>query len=79
MNVTAEKIKQIIEEISPYIDIQMDTNLFDEGIMDSLAIFALVMQIEDTYGVEVPDDAITKENFETIESIVVFVQKLLGE
>lgn len=79
MNVTAEKIKQIIEEINPYIDIQMDTNLFDEGIMDSLAIFALVMQIEDTYGVEVPDDAITKENFETIESIVVFVQKLLGE
>ena len=79
MNVTAEKIKQIIEEINPYIDIQMDTNLFDEGIMDSLAIFALVMQIEDTYGVEVPDDAITKENFESIESIVVFVQKLLGE
>ena len=79
MNVTAEKIEQIIEEINPYIDIQMDTNLFDEGIMDSLAIFALVMQIEDTYGVEVPDDAITKENFETIESIVVFVQKLLGE
>jgi len=74
-----KEVKQLIEEINPYIEINEETKLLEDGVLDSLMIFAFVTKLEDTYGIEVPDGAITKEHFETIECIVSFVQELMGK
>lgn len=72
-----EEIKHLIEEINPYAEFNEETKLLEEGILDSLEIFAFVTQLEDVYNIEVPDEAITAEHFETVGSIVSFIQELL--
>lgn len=72
-----EEVKRIIEEINPYAELKEGMNLLDEGVLDSLEIFAFVTQLEDAFDIEVPDEAITKENFGTVESVTLFVQELI--
>lgn len=79
MSTLHEKIQQIIEEINPYAEITEATRLLEEGILNSLEIFAFVTILEDEYDVEVPDDAITREHFATIDNIASFMKELLGK
>lgn len=71
-----EKVKQMLEERNPYAEIGRETRLLEEKILDSMAIFAFVTDLEDEFDIEVPDDAITKDNFASPESIAAFVQEL---
>jgi len=79
MRTMYEEIKQLLEELNPYVEIKEGMKLLEEGVIDSLEIFALLTQLEDTFDIEVPDEAITREHFETIESIAAFVQELTGK
>lgn len=72
-----EEVKHLIEEINPYVELKEGMDLLEEGVLDSLEIFAFVTQIEDAFEIEVPDEAITKEHFGTVESIVLFIQELI--
>lgn len=74
-----EKIKQMLEERNPYAEIDRETKLLEEKILDSMAIFAFVTDLEDVFDIEIPDDAITKSNFMTLESIVSLVLEFGGE
>lgn len=74
-----EEIKRLLAEINPYVEFKEGMKLLDEGILDSMEIIALVMLLEDTFDIEIPDEAITKEYFGTIESIAAFVQELIEE
>lgn len=55
--------------------IKDDTMLFDEGIFDSLGFLSLITHINETHGVEVNDDELNNENFESINAIVAFIDK----
>ncbi|HEU5319766.1 MAG TPA: acyl carrier protein [Methylomirabilota bacterium] len=46
-----------------------DESLVERGVLDSLGIFELVAFLEERFGVRVPDEDITPENFRTIEDI----------
>lgn len=73
MTETMKKIKGYIEEINQYIDIDIDTQLIDEGILDSLGIMVLINEIEEYYGIEILPNDIQSENFKslvTIENLV---------
>lgn len=72
-----KKIIQLIQKIRPYAEINECTQLLDDGILDSMAIFAFVTLLEDRFNVEIPDDAITKDNFATIEKVISLLQKLI--
>lgn len=74
-----EKVKEMLEEMNPYVEITADTKLLEEGVLDSMAIFAFVTDLEDEFGIEVPDDAVAKSNFATMEMIVSLVEGLKGE
>lgn len=76
MKTIYEEIKQLIEEINPYVELKDGMDLLNEGVLDSLEIFAFVTQLEDAFGIDVPDEEITREHFATIESIASFVQEL---
>lgn len=41
-----------------------DDDLFDEGL-DSLGVVALVVAVEESYGIEFPDEALDRETFRT--------------
>lgn len=52
-----------------------DTDLLQQGIIDSLGIMNLVLFMEKSFGVKVDDEEILPENFQTLKSIVAFVER----
>ncbi len=72
-----EKLKGFIKEISFSDDdrINADTKLFAEGIFDSLGFLSLVSYLSDEFGIDVSNDELSEENFESINAIVAFIEK----
>jgi acyl carrier protein len=52
-----------------------DTPLRTSGILDSLAILALISFIEKQYGIEVEAHETDVDNFDRIQDIVAFVER----
>ena len=50
-----------------------DESLLDSGIVDSLGILDMVAFLEETHGIEIGDDDLNPENFDSILSIAEFV------
>ena len=70
-----EKIKKIIiEQLQVSEDeVTMDTNLMKDLSADSLDAVEIIMAIEDTFGIEIPDE--DAEKFQTVEDLVKYVEE----
>jgi acyl carrier protein len=55
-----------------------DTELFSRGLIDSLNVVELVTFVEEALGCAIPPADITLENFDSINRIVRFAEKLRG-
>ena len=65
-----DKVREILREINPFIDITNETNLLDEGVLDSLGIVYFIQQVEETMGIKISLDSLEVENFETLNTII---------
>lgn len=74
-----EKIVAILEELVPDVDVRTCTRLIDDRHLDSLAIVALVAELEDAFDVTVPAVDIVAENFNSAEAISALVSRLEEE
>ena len=79
MSETEKRIISLLYEIRPYESINTQTRLLEEGILDSMAILAFITLMEDEYDMEVPDDSITRANFETVGAIVSLLSNCVKE
>ncbi|MBQ4322197.1 MAG: acyl carrier protein [Oscillospiraceae bacterium] len=72
---TFEKIrKALAEQLEVKEDtITMDTNIIDDLGADSLDVVELMMFIEDTFNLAIPDDAL--HTFRTLGDVVAYVEK----
>ena len=75
-----EKIRQfLIEKIAraKKIDhINDQDNIIENGIIDSMGIMQLVAYLEGTFTVKVKDEDIVPENFESINIIAAYIERL---
>ncbi len=71
------QIRNFISEITftDAVKITPDTNLFEEGIFDSLGFLSLISYLDEEFGVEVANDELNEENFESIKAVVAFISK----
>lgn len=60
------------------IPLTEETPLLASGILDSLGILQLMSFLSDELGIEIDDDDFTLDNFETIGSLIAFVQRRQG-
>ena len=51
-----------------------DESLLDRGIIDSLGILDLVGFLEQSFGIQVADEDLSPENFDSIAALVRFVK-----
>ena len=58
--------------------LDLDTELIQEGVIDSLGIFNLVSFLMERFGIEVESEDVVIENFETLDAIKAFVQSKLS-
>lgn len=71
-----EKIRQILEEALPLVDLDSDF-LFNE--LDSLGITTILMLLSDEYKITLESSDVTPKNFRSLDSIVALVEKKLAE
>lgn len=56
------------KDILPYVD------LIDDLGMDSITFISIVVEVEDLFGITVPDDMLLMENFRDIDGIVQIIE-----
>lgn len=57
--------------------IENDTLIFETGLLDSMGLLFLIEFIKEEFKVETQDEELVVENFESINSIVAFVESKL--
>ena len=69
-----EKVRKIIaEQLNVDTDdITLDTDLMKDLEADSLDAVEIIMELEDTFDIEIPDEK--AEEFKTVASIVEFIE-----
>jgi len=71
-----ERIKEILEELLPLVDLESDF-LFSE--LDSLGVTTILMALSSEYGIELESKDATPKNLRTLDSIVKMVEQKLAE
>jgi acyl carrier protein len=59
------------------VDLEKSTNLIEEGIIDSLGIMKLLTFIEESYDIQISDEELLPENFESLAAIITMVESKL--
>ena len=66
----ADRLKEFLDEkiMNESLEMQLtkDSNLIENGIIDSIGVMKLLTFIEDTYAITIGHDEMIPENFETI-------------
>lgn len=72
----AERIRTFIqEELNPNANADIDNtlNLLEAQILDSTAVVELVLWLEETFELDIDPEALTPDNFATIDAMVAFI------
>jgi acyl carrier protein len=56
-------------------NLREDTSLIEDGIVDSTGILELVAFIEEQFELNVPDDELVPENFDSIRNLAHYVNR----
>ena len=75
MNASVVLKDYIREELMNGTNSELDEseNLLAAGIIDSLGILRLVSFVEEKFGIEVPDEDVTIDNFQSVKSMSDYV------
>jgi len=59
--------------------IELETDFFEKGIIDSTGVIELVVFIEETFGVSINDEELIPENLSSLKNIGVFLQQKIDQ
>lgn len=70
-----EKVLDIFEEVTGTDDVRedLDLDLFDAGLLDSLGIIEVLLQIESVFGLKLQPTDLEKEDMATVNNLVNFL------
>ena len=71
-----EKLKEMAKQEMD-MDISLETRLKEDLDLDSIGLLEFVMQIEDEFGIELPDEGV--EDIKTIADAVKLIEGVKGE
>ena len=74
-----EKIRELLTEELPEIDFAASEALVDDGFLDSLSITMIISTLSLEFGINIPYDEITEDNFNSIKSISAMVENLCSQ
>lgn len=70
------EIIAILTELHDDVDFTTETGLVENNIINSLDIVAIITEIDDRLGVQIPAEEILPENFDSAEALWALVQRL---
>ena len=61
------------------LPLRNDTPLLESGILDSLALLALLIFLEEQFAISMDEFEVIPENFSTIDAICAYIRSLQGK
>ncbi|MDD4780477.1 MAG: acyl carrier protein [Tissierellia bacterium] len=71
-----EKIIEIIQNINEDFDPNEESDIIEDGILDSFDIINFIMEANESFGVKISVEEIVPENFTNVESIQKLIERL---
>lgn len=71
-----QKILSLLREELPDVDFDTDAELVSDGILDSLSITTIIAALTLEFGVTIPYEDITEENFNSIRAMAAMMERL---
>lgn len=71
-----EKLLNLLSEIRPDVDFTTETELIDDGILDSMDVVSIISEIDDVFDVQIRITELDPENFNSAEAIWNLIQRL---
>ena len=71
-----DRLLELLKEIRPDVDFENETELIDDGILDSFDVVSIISEIDDAFGVQIRINELDPENFNSAEAIWTLIQKL---
>lgn len=73
--VIKEKVKNILMATCGNVDIESETGLISNEIIDSLAILNLMVQLAEEFDIEVEAEDVNEDNFDSLDKISDYIEK----
>lgn len=75
-----EQVLDMLEEATGTDEVRddLDMNLFNEGLMDSLAMVQFLVDVEDRLGISVPVSEVRREDWDTPNKIIAQLESYQG-
>lgn len=74
-----EELMNLLTALKPEIDFERETELIDDGLLESFDVITLIAEIEDQFGIEIPAEEIMPENFNSAKDMWRLLEQLKGE
>ncbi len=74
-----EELLEILGELHPDVDFEVEEALIDDKILDSFDIVSLIAEINDTFDVAITAKDIVPENFNSAKALYALIQRLEEE
>ena len=69
------KVIEIIRRVTGHaVTIDADESLFEAGILDSFALSDVISEVEDEFGIKVPDSDLNPRKFDSLTRIVSYIE-----
>ena len=75
-----DQILEMLEEIceDEVVREDLDINLKEEGLMDSLAFVEMLVRIEENFGLSIAPTEVTYEEIDTPNKVISYIENRLG-
>lgn len=71
-----EELLNLLKEVRPDVDFENETELIDDGILDSMDVVSIISSIDDVFGVQIRITELDPENFNSVENLWNLIQSL---
>ena len=71
-----KEILTVLQEEYPNIDFESSDALVDNGILDSLTITGIIATLSMEFGITIPYEDITEDNFNSVDALAAMVERL---
>lgn len=79
MEETKEIILEILQQMHPDVDYEAEKELVTGKILDSFDLISLVSELTDEFDIEITAKDFVEENFNSLETLVAMVDRLVEE
>lgn len=71
-----EQLKEMLQANFPHIDFDREKHLMTDGILDSMSMVTIIVELENLFDVSVTMEYIQPSNFESVEAMWEMVEEL---